>query len=163
MCGENGFKGWKCLPHPYGSEGCTYWLGNELPKHFQTLAAYRHIQMKGHQHQLTTAPFPAPLAHKGPPVPLKSPNQVFLGCQQGGLTKAHGESDSKSQQHLLRLPPPAPPSVLRKEALCCLVPLKRMLMPRYNSRVHTLRQEEFLPWVPCLRKPPYHKYTKEMC
>ena len=106
-------------PHPYGSEGSTSWLGNELPKHFQTLSAYRHKQMKWHQHQLTTAPFPAPPAHRGPPVPSKSPNQVFLGCQQG-LRKAHGAPDSKSQHHLLRLPAPAPPSVLRKEVLCCL-------------------------------------------
>ena len=60
--------------------------------------------MKWHQRQLTTAPVPAPPAHTRPPVPLKSPNRVFLGCQQGGLTRAHRESDSQSQHHLPFLP-----------------------------------------------------------
>lgn len=75
------------FPHPYRSEGSTYWLGNELPntcRPSQPTGTYRWNGIN----QLATVPVPAPPAPTGPLVPLKSPNQVFLRMPTRGTYKS---------------------------------------------------------------------------
>lgn len=94
--------------------------------------------MKWHQYQLTTAPIPAPPAHTGPPGLLKSPNQVFVECQQGRLTGTHRQSDSVSHTTICHFffPAPAPPSVLSMEPVCP----SAHSAPLENANAHTFPQ-----------------------
>lgn len=92
------------------------------------------------------------VTHTGPPVPLKSPHQVFLGCQQGRYMSPQPFRQRHNTICHFFLPVPVPPRDGAPGENANALRLSQLVEP-----IHRGKRGSYL--APCYRRPQCHKHT----